>query len=196
MSNELKNLEQLLDQIKDAAEEKEEYVSLDEILDTIGHRSFGPLLLLAGLITVTPIIGDIPGVPAIMGVFVLLVGGQLLLRQEHFWLPRWLLEQSMGKDKIFKGIQWLRKPARFLDRWLRTRLTLFMQGTAVYIIAVVCICIAIVMPALEIIPFSANVAGVALTAFGLSLITKDGLVALIAFIFSVGTFGLIIYYFI
>lgn len=187
---------ELLDQIEKAANNEKEQVSLNEILDTVGRRSFGPLLLLAGLITLAPLIGDIPGVPAIMGVFVLLAAGQLLLRQQHIWLPRWLLEQSVHKDKIFKGIQWMRKPARFMDRWLRTRLTLFIQGTAVYIIAAVCICIAAVMPAMEVIPFSANVAGVALTAFGLSLITKDGLIALIAFIFSAGTFGLVIYHFI
>lgn len=195
MNKKPSTLIELLDQIEKAADNVKDQVSLNEILDTVGRRSFGPLLLLAGLITLAPVIGDIPGVPSIMGIFVLLAAGQLLLRQQHFWLPRWLLEQSIHKNKILKGIEWMRKPARFLDRWLSIRLTIFIRGTAVYIIAVVCICIAAVMPAMEVIPFSANVAGAALTAFGLSLITKDGLVALIAFIFSAGTFGLVVYHF-
>ncbi len=40
------------------------------------------------------------------------------------------------------------------------------------------------MPVMEFIPFSANIAGIALTALGLSVITRDGLLALIAFGFT------------
>lgn len=193
MVEEPTNLTQLLNQIEEAANKKEEEVSLDEILDKIGRRSFGPLLLIAGLVTIAPIIGDIPGVPTVMGIFVLLIGGQLLLQYEHFWLPQWLREQSINKDNIQKGLKWIRSPARFLDRWLRPRITFFIHGAAIYVIAVMCIIIAAMMPIMEIIPFSATLAGVALSTFGLSLITHDGLVALLAFIFSTGTFGLIIY---
>lgn len=42
-------------------------------MDEVGRKSFGPLLLLAGLNMTAPVIGDIPGVPVILGVFVLLV---------------------------------------------------------------------------------------------------------------------------
>lgn len=193
MGEEPTNLTQLLNQIEEAANKKEEEVSLDEILDKIGRRSFGPLLLIAGLVTIAPIIGDIPGVPTVMGIFVLLIGGQLLFQYDHFWLPQWLLEQSVHKDNIKKGLKWSRSPARFLDRWLRPRITIFIHGAAIYTIAVVCITIAAMMPIMEVIPFSATIAGIALTAFGLALITRDGLMALLAFLFSAGTFGLLIY---
>jgi hypothetical protein len=187
------NLNQLLDQVEQAADTEHNEVSLDKILDTVGRRTFGPFLLIAGLVTLAPLIGDIPGVPTIMGILVLLVGGQLLFQHEHFWLPQWLLKQSISPNKICKALDWLRSPARFLDRWLRPRLTACVGGTATYVIAAVCVAIAAVMPAMEVIPFSANVAGIALTAFGLSLITNDGVMALLAFIFSAGTFGLVIY---
>ena len=35
-------------------------VSVDDVVHAVGRRSFGPLLLLAGLITLAPIIGDNP----------------------------------------------------------------------------------------------------------------------------------------
>jgi hypothetical protein len=193
MSEEPTNLTQLLAQIYKATDNEKEQVSLGELLDTVGRRSFGPLLLIAGLITVAPVVGDIPGVPTIMGILVLLIGGQLLFYQEHFWLPDWLLRQSIGKDKLKKGLKWMRSSTRFLDRWLRPRLTIVTQGIGIYITASVCITIAILMPVMEIIPFSGTIAGIALTAFGLALITNDGLMALVAFLFSVGTFGLVIY---
>ena len=59
MSKELSNLEELINKIKDADGENGE-VTFDDILNKIGRRSFAPLLLLAGLITMTPLVGDIP----------------------------------------------------------------------------------------------------------------------------------------
>ncbi len=51
----------------------------DEIVEAVGERSFGSILLLAGIITLTPLIGDIPGVPSIMGLIVFLIAIQLLI---------------------------------------------------------------------------------------------------------------------
>lgn len=192
MSKEVSNLQELIDQIK-KADGKGSEVSFDDILDKIGRRSFAPLLLLAGIITVAPIIGDIPGVPTIMGIFVLLTTGQLLFGRDHFWLPNWILKRSAEKEKINKGMDWLMKPAKFIDKWSKPRLTIFTKGTGHYVIASVCFLIALAMPMMEVIPFSANVAGAAFTFFGLSLITHDGVLASLALIFALGTFGIVIY---
>lgn len=81
------NLKQLLARVC-AAPPEGNRVSLDSILRVIGRRSFGPLLLVAGLVMVLPVIGNIPGVPTAMGVFVLLTTGQLLFRREYIWLPQ------------------------------------------------------------------------------------------------------------
>ncbi|HUF22461.1 MAG TPA: exopolysaccharide biosynthesis protein [Burkholderiales bacterium] len=189
-----RNLEQLLDQIALAADGRED-VSLDAILNVIGHRSFGPVLLVAGLITLAPIIGDIPGVPTIMGLFVLLVAVQVLIRQEHFWLPRWMLERSVAERKLCKSVQWLRRPARFIDRLLRPRLTALTGAAGLYAIAIACALIALAMPLMEVVPFSANAAGLILTSFGLSLIARDGLLALLAFLILIGSVALGVYHF-
>lgn len=189
---ELRSLEQLLDRLGEVAR-GEGRVTLNDVLDVVGRRSFGPMLLVAGLITVMPVVGDIPGVPTIVGTFVLLVAGQLLLRREHIWLPRWLLERSVPRDKLRKSIEWLHRPAQFIDRFLRPRLQGFTRHTAAYAVAIASTGIALVMPALEVIPFSANLAGAALTAFGLALIAHDGFLALFAFAFTIGTFGMVVY---
>ena len=68
---------ELLDRIDEAAN-REEQVSVDSILDQVGHRSFGPMLLFAGLVMLAPVIGDIPSVPTLMGTLVVLTAGQLL----------------------------------------------------------------------------------------------------------------------
>ena len=186
------DLEELLDQMEQAEPDGNQ-VTLNAILDEIGHRSFGPMILLAGLITLAPIIGDIPGVPTIMGTFVILTAGQLLFHHDHIWLPDWLLRRSVRHDRMCKVLGWLRRPARFIDRGIYPRLEWFTRGVGLHVVAIVCIIIAAAMPAMEVVPFSANGAGAALTAFGLSLIAQDGLLAAIALAITVGTLGIVIY---
>ncbi|MFW6054548.1 MAG: exopolysaccharide biosynthesis protein [Thermodesulfobacteriota bacterium] len=189
---ELKNLNQLLDRIQEAAQ-KGGQVSLDALLEVVGRRSFGPILLLAGLITLAPVIGDIPGVPTVIGILVFLFAVQLLFRRRHIWLPSVLLNRSLPQDKMQTALKWLRPPARFIDRFLRPRLTILTDGPITYIVAGLCVFIAAVMPILEMVPFSANAAGAAFTVFGLSLIARDGLLALLAFMITAFTAGLLVF---
>ncbi len=188
----LTNLTQLFDQIEGVANDQDS-VSLEAMMGVLGRRSFGPLLLLAGLITLAPIVGDIPGVPTMIGIFVLLVAGQLVVGRQQLWLPQWLLQRSISARKVKKTLGWSRRPARFVDRLLKPRLSLFAEGGVFYVIAVLCMIIAAAMPAMEVIPFSANVAGAALTAFGLALIARDGLVSLLATLLTLATGGLALY---
>jgi len=193
MTQEITNLEQMLDRI-DSSADHQGRVSLNAIIEAVGSRSFGPLLLITGIIMVSPLSG-MPGVPTTMGLLVLLIAGQLLFRRQHFWLPHWMLKRSIGKDKLRKGVNWLRPPARFIDGWLRPRLPVFTHGACIKVISLVCAVIAATMPIMELVPFSAHSAGIALTAFGLSLIARDGLLVLLALLVTAMTFGLIVYAF-
>jgi hypothetical protein len=192
MAQDIKGLEDLVDTIAKTAND-DDRVSVGEIVEAVGSRSFGPLLLVAGVVMLSPLSG-IPGLPTSMATLVLLISLQLLLGREYFWLPRWLLKRSVARDKLEKALKWLRPPARFIDRYLRPRLNVFVGRAGKYIIAVVCSVIALGMPVMELVPFSATAAGAILTAFGLSLIACDGLFALLAFVFTAGTVGLVVYH--
>jgi hypothetical protein len=185
------SLQQMLQQLCDAA--TDERVSVDTMLEAVGRRSFGPLVLLAGLVTLSPV-GDIPGVPTMVAVLVLLLTTQLLWGRRSFWLPGWLLRKSIARSKMTKSIGWLERPAGFIDRFLRPRLSMFVEGFAVRVIATVSLLISLAMPVMEVIPFSASGAGAALTAFGLALIARDGLMALLALIFTVATGAMILHH--
>lgn len=164
-------------------------VRLGAVLDMVGRRSFGPMLLLAGLIVMAPLIGDIPGVPTVIGIFVFLVALQLLLGREHFWLPEWLLARRIPRTTLHKTIAWMMPVARFVDRFLSPRLTGLVNGGARFGVALLAMVVSLLMPVMEFIPFSANAAGVTLTVFGLALIARDGLLALIAFALTGLTVG-------
>jgi hypothetical protein len=171
-------MEQLLDWIQAGARGRE-FVSVGEMMDSVGRRSFGPLVLLAGVILVTPLSG-VPGIPTLMGLLTLLTLGQLFLGLNHFWLPGWIVQRRIARHRLEKGLQWLRPFALRVDRFTRPRLTFIVQGPGLYLMALGCMVISVAMPATELVPFSSSIAGLALTAFGLAMISRDGLLALFA----------------
>jgi hypothetical protein len=186
-------LAELLDAVE-ASVEKEQDISVDQIFDEIGHRSFGPFLLAAGLVLIVPGVGDIPGVTSTVGLAVLVVGGQILLGQKYIWLPRWLRRRTVSDKKLCKAIGWLRKPAGYVDRLLKVRLTWLTTGKGALAIAAISVVIALTAPLLEVIVFSAILAGAALTGFGLALVGHDGLFALLAYLFT-ALIVLVVFYF-
>jgi hypothetical protein len=179
----ISGLTELLDAIE-ASVEKEKDISVDQILDEIGHRSFGPFLLAAGMVLIVPGVGDIPGVTIAVGLAVLIVGAQILYGRKYIWLPRWLRNRTISDKKLCKAVGWFRKPARYVDKLLKARLTLLTTGTGARAIAAISVVIALTTPLLEVIVFSAILAGAALTGFGLALVGHDGLLALYAYLFT------------
>ena len=183
------DLEGVLERIDQAVDEDQDKVTLGMVMAAFGARTFAPLLLLSGLVTLAPVIGDIPGVPTLMAVFVVLVAVQMLAHRDHVWLPRWLLNRSVRSDRLHKAMRWSKKPARGVDKLLRPRLVFLTLGAGRVTIALTCLLIAAAMPPMEFVPLTANGAGIALTAFGLAMIAHDGVLALFAFLFTLLTLG-------
>lgn len=176
----------LLDRIRDTARDEDQErldagrVRLDAIVGAMGQDWFGSVVLLAGLVTLVPLVGDVPGVPTIMGLLVFLTAGQVLLGRERLWLPGWLRGREVEAETVKKGAEWLRPGARLVDRVVKPRLPPLAGRRARQAMAVVCLLVAAAMPLMELIPFSANIAGVILTVLGLSSVARDGLLTLLA----------------
>lgn len=185
------SIQELLDRIGESADESAE-MSVRDILDAVGERSFGPVVLVAGLITIAPLIGDIPGVPTVMGITVLLTLGQLLCQRRAIWLPSWISQRTVSREKLLQGLNWLQKPARFLDRWTGPRLVFLVDGPGLYTMVLICMAVAMVMPLMEVVPFSATGGGAALMAFGLAIVARDGLLAIVATSFTLLTVGFVV----
>ncbi|MEY4641996.1 MAG: hypothetical protein RLZZ227_1990 [Pseudomonadota bacterium] len=181
----------LLDRIEQLAQAHDE-VCLEDISHIVGTRWFGPLLIVPGLVMVVPGVGDIPGVSALMGLVVLLLSVQAILDRSEVWLPRWLAQKSVSSTRVTKAIKWLRRPAEFLDNHTHRRLTWAVRHSSMYVIAATCVLIGAMTPFLELIPFSAMFAGLAITNFGLALLAHDGLIALLAIACSLGTIGMLL----
>lgn len=194
MAEEPQSLQQLLERLDLAANSSDaQQVSIAHMMNAVGDRSFGPLLLFGGLVLASPLNG-IPGIPTTMSLFVMLIAVQSLIHKHHFWLPKWMLRRSISTSKLLKATQAIRKPAHLIDRCTRRRFTSLAGALTTHVIALICVLVAIGTPALEVVPFSATSAGGALSVFGLSLIARDGLLVLLALAVSVGTLALVTYF--
>jgi len=181
----------LLERVQQAGR-RQDSVSLGAILDSVGRRSFAPFLLIAGLVTLAPLIGDIPGVPTLMAALVIFSSVQLLIGRDYIWLPGWLLERRVSRVRFVKATEWMKRPARWIDYLLKQRLVRLTQPPAHLPVALTCLLIALAMPPMEVVPFTANGAGLALTLFALALLAKDGLMALLGYALTGGTLALVI----
>lgn len=194
MAEAAQDLEGLLADLDRAASTNGAKVSVGEIMETIGKRSFGPLLLLGGLLGMTPV-AAVPTAPSIIALITILVSVQLLFGRESVWIPRFLEKLSVKADKVKKTVKVSRKPARIVDRMVKPRLEALTRPWADRVVALVCMLVAMIVPPLELLPFVAFVPAAAIATFGLGLIARDGLLVLIAFVISTTALGLAVWKF-
>ncbi|MFO7705967.1 MAG: exopolysaccharide biosynthesis protein [Halopseudomonas sp.] len=191
MSASMHTLEEMLEHIADLAKD-EQQVSMGQMVESIGDRSFGPLLLIIGMTLFSPLSG-VPGMSTFAGLVVLLIALQMLLGRKHFWLPRFILKRSLAQAKLTKAIEWVKPGARRIDRLIKPRLNFMLHPTSTYLIALLCVLIGAALPFMELVPFSSSIVGLALAILGLALVARDGLLVLIAlsFIGAAGSLAMI-----
>ncbi|WP_451984008.1 exopolysaccharide biosynthesis protein [Azospirillum endophyticum] len=93
-------------------------ISLGEIMDALGDRAFGALLLILSIPNVLPV----PGLSTATGVPMILLGAQMAAGRHGPWLPRRMLAASFDR-KAFLGVIRRAKPwADRIERHLRPRM--------------------------------------------------------------------------
>lgn len=180
------NLEGVLECIIRSDINRDGQITVAEMIDMIGHRSFGPLILLPSLIGLSPI-GAIPGVPLMTSIMVMFFTIQILVGAPHIWLPGVIQRRSLPAARIVPLLEKFRPTTRFIDRLFMPRMTWLTTGPAFYVLAAFCFGVAVFTPLLELIPMAGIVPNAAIVAFALSMTARDGLWALIALGFTGGT---------
>lgn len=164
-------LTHLLDQLEAAGEG--DTVSVQDILDATGDRSITPIVLAISLVLVSPLSG-IPGLPTLSAIVILLIMGQALFRRKHLWLPPMLRNRRLGRDRYTKAIHWMRTPAAWIDMHSHPRLRILTVGPLRWLTLLVCMCVPMVWPFLELLPFVTSFGAGALALMTFGLFTRDG----------------------
>lgn len=172
--------------------EAEDEVSIDDLLDEFGDRSFAPLMLILALIGVSPV-GAIPSVPTIIALCIALIAAQMAWGRKHVWLPGFITRRGVSSDRLTKGADTLDKIAQVLDRIANGRLKPIASGPARRVVAGLIVVLCLALPVLELVPFGAAAPLIAIAILSLAMMVRDGLVLLIGGAVALAAFGYGVY---
>lgn len=74
-------------------------------------------MLVFSLISTSPASAN-PGITTAGAVIVFILVVQMIAGRDCVWPPRFITRRRMSTAKLCKGIGWLRKPVRFVERYL------------------------------------------------------------------------------
>lgn len=177
-ANQTTPLEDVIDRALDQT--SGDTVSVANIVEAFGNRSFGPFFVIAGLFVLLPPMGAVPGLPAIAGLASALLAAQMLFGRDHIWLPRPLRRLSVDREKLRSAREKAGPLLAAIDRPITGRLTWLTDGMGRYIAAMAAVIVSLLLIPMELVPFAVALPGAALCAIGVALIAHDGALMLIA----------------
>lgn len=165
-------------------------VQVRDLLDALGQRAYGPLLLIPSLLTLVPIIGAIPGLPMVMAVWILVIAVQILIGRKYFWLPKRLLDLGMDADKVQKGVEKVMSPVQWLEKFIHPRMPWLCHRPVSFLTALLVTGLALSMFPLEFIPFGVSPAAFTIFILAIGITAGDGLFVLGGFFLTLLTAAL------
>jgi hypothetical protein len=154
-------------------------ITLGDVLEPLGERAFGFLILILALPNFIPV----PiGVGGVMGVLVVLVGLQMLLGFEQPWIPRSLRRRGVKRESLERFVKRMTPVLSWLERVCRPRWEALTRYPAHRVsgLLLVLIGVALALP----IPFTNFAFGFLLVAYAVALLERDGIALVVAWIAS------------
>lgn len=164
-------LSDVLDQLEASAQG--ESIAIEQVIARLGRKSFASLMLVFSLISTSPA-SAIPGLTATVAGIVFILVVQMIAGRDCVWLPGFITRRQMSTVRLCKGIGWLRKPVRFVERFLKPRLTFLFHRPWLWLPLLLILCLTLFMPFMEIIPTSGSIASAVIALFAAGLLTRDG----------------------
>ena len=171
------NLESLLNSLCEMTEG--ETVTVRDLLNAVGRRSYGPILLLLGFVSISPLT-LIPGATWLVALVTLLISLQIVVGKRFPWVPSRFLRFEFKRKYLVDGIDSARKYAHMTDRYLKPRLTILTAPFFAQLVALICVAAALITIPLGLFPFGPVLPGLTIFLFGLGLTSRDGVFLLLA----------------
>lgn len=166
-------LERMLSDIAQVAGGRET-ILFGEILDALGRRGFGPVLTVCSAATLLPT-GMVPGVPAVMGVIILIASVQMLRGRRELWMPPRLYRLQLPGATVRRAVDRARPAAVRLGRLIRPHLGWLARARpAIWAVALVTMPTSCAIIAIGAIPGLPFVLAIHLLIFGIGLTAGDG----------------------
>ncbi|MEQ8405595.1 MAG: exopolysaccharide biosynthesis protein [Oceanicaulis sp.] len=164
-------------------------ITVDDILDRLAHRSYGPIILIPSLISIFPVIGALPLVSYTMAALIFLIAIQASFSQQKLWLPSRLRKASFERETFAKGLDKARPILRFIDGFLSDRLHFAFKKPWPMVVIWVCAVLGALMFLYAAVPGGVVAPGLALVLLCLGLTAHDGLLVALGFLASALVIG-------
>jgi hypothetical protein len=173
----VENLSGLLDRLAEqttAIVGAGETVRVGALLEAVGRRAYGPLLLAIGLFAISPAT-VVPGLTWATAIVTFVIAAQLAIGMKRPWVPHQALDVAVSKAPLDKAIRALRPWAARIDKVVRPRFVALADPPWVNLAGVLAMGAAVVTIPLGFIPFAPFVPGLAIVLLGLGVTARDGL---------------------
>lgn len=161
-------------------------LSLHELLDVVGRRAYGPLLLIIGVLSVSPL-SLIPGSTWTFAILTLLVAVQMAFNRKRLWLPKSALNVSFAETKIQAALKSVRPWTKAIDKVIRPRFEFLAGEPWLGVIALLAIAAALITFPLSLIPLAPFLPGATIILIGLGITARDGVVLGLAILLVCGS---------
>jgi hypothetical protein len=172
------------------AETSGDTVTLGQLMNIVERRSFGAVILLLGVVAISPLT-IVPGATWTVATVTLLFSLQLLFARRHQILPPDLLKLKISRAQLETFVQATRGAAHVADKLTAPRLHFLTKPPFVIGVAVVCTIAALVTFPLGLIPLGPVLPGLAILLMGIGLTARDGVFLILASLAMAGSLMLL-----
>jgi hypothetical protein len=164
-----------------------DHVTLGELLDLFGDEGLLLLCILLTLVFLIPV--SIPGVSTVFGAAILLVGVSRLLSRQ-LWLPSRVRDRRLPSDRLRPGLTGGLRWVQRMERLSRPhRLPALVDGRTQDVVNNLAFILAalLLMAPFGFVPFSNTLPALALLAYAIGFIQRDGGAVLLGHLANIGT---------
>lgn len=148
-------------------------ISVGELIDALGERAFGLILL---LLTVPAAVPGPPGIPSVFAVPILIVASQMFRGRPSLWFPEIIRRRRVPRDGMLMVLRRVRPILRRLERVCTPRLLPMTEGLGERWLGAFIFLCALVLANPIPIPFSHLPLAFAMVILSLGYIERDGYV--------------------
>ncbi len=145
-------------------------ISIAHIRNTLGNRSFAPLLVLFAAFNLIPLP---PGASALLGLPLVIVSAQMAYGKKRAWLPAFVMNRSLSAEQFRTVMEWVIPRLVRLERLIRPRYWPFWRNQGDRVIGIIALILAIVVTLP--IPLGNWLPAFSTALLGLALSERDGI---------------------
>lgn len=165
--------------LRDICEDADEQVTLGEVVERFGPRAFGALLFVIAIPNLLPLP---PGSTTVLGAPIMILSPQLAFGVRRPWLPRFLDRKPIRREYLRQAFARVDPTLQRIERVSSPRLPWLFSPIAERLAGLCCTALALVL--ILPIPLGNILPSVTIGLFGLALVQRDGVLALVAYLLT------------